>query len=103
MCYKMRVKTRIAIAVSILLFIAEGINYSQSAPFFPNEAELKKGQSEFIVGAISSCFDFSTLIFTLCLPFFAKPELNKLFFVWGAVIGALSNIGFGVLGTITGN
>ena len=103
MCYEIRLKTKIAIVVSIFLFIAEGINYSQAASFFPNEAELKKGQSKFIVGAISSCFDFSMLIFSFCLPFFAKPELNKLFFVWGAVIGAIANIVFGVVGSVTGS
>ncbi|XP_075242511.1 MFS-type transporter SLC18B1-like isoform X2 [Convolutriloba macropyga] len=98
MCYQIGVKTTIAIAFSLFLFIAEGINYSQLAPFFPNEAELNKDLSKFLVGAISSCFDFSTLIFTLCLPLVARPELNKFFFVWGAIIGALANMGFGVLG-----
>ena len=88
----------IALGVSLMLFVAEGINYSQLAPFFPNEAELRKGLTEFQVGAISSCFDFSTLIFSAFLPLVAKPELNKFFFISGTTLGAVANMCFGVLG-----
>ena len=97
-CSGLSCKLVIALGFSIFLFIAEGINYSQLAPFFPNEAEVNKGVSKFLVGVISSCFDFSTLVFSLLLPLCAKPQLNKFFFVWGAIIGAIANMGFGMLG-----
>ena len=39
---RLSVSIIISISVALFLFVAEGINYSQLAPFFPNEAELNK-------------------------------------------------------------
>ena len=37
-------KLFVALGLSILIYMADGINLSQLAPFFPNEAELNKGK-----------------------------------------------------------
>ncbi len=97
MTTRLSLRLKIGIVASFILFISEGINFSQLAPFFPNEAELRKGMSELDVGIINSSFDFANIIFCAILPFVAKPELNKFFFLWGAAFGAVGNICFGVL------
>ncbi|XP_063713908.1 MFS-type transporter SLC18B1-like [Symsagittifera roscoffensis] len=93
-------KLFVALGLSILIYMADGINLSQLAPFFPNEAELNKGVSELLVGAITGCFDFSMLFFSILLPFVVKPEWNKLLFFSGALLGALFNMVFGLVDVI---
>ena len=93
----MKLRSFIALVVGCCLFVAEGINYSQLAPFFPTEAETKKGLDEFHVGIVNSSFDIATIFFTAVLAVVATPELNKFFFLWGAFIGAVALICFGVL------
>lgn len=92
-----RTRTVVSLLVGCVLFISEGVNYSLLAPFFPNEAEQRKGLTEFQVGVINSCFDAANILFTFVLAAVAKPELNKFFFLWGATFGAVSNICFGIL------
>ena len=95
--FGIKLRNFIALAVGCLLFIAEGINYSQLAPFFPTEAETKKGLDAFHVGIVNSSFDVAIVSFTAVLAVVSRPELNKFFFLWGAVIGAVALICFGVL------
>ena len=97
-CCDLSHKTAIALSCGLILFVAEGINYSLMAPFFPNEAERKKDISKFVVGAIVASNDVANIVFSILLPLCAKPELNKFFFVSGAIIGATANICLGLLG-----
>ena len=65
-------KLFVALGLSILIYMADGINHSQLAPFFPNEAERNKGKSrcEFSEGfdpvtikKVPILYYFSTSIF----------------------------------------
>ena len=94
---KLSKKDVVAITIGLFLFVAEGINYSLIAPFFPTEAEEKKNISHVMVSLISCCFDVSNFVFTPLLAAIATPEMSKFFFITGATFAAVANVCFGVL------
>ena len=79
------------------LYVFQGINYSQLAPYFPNDAQNDKGVSTTVIGLITGAFDISDMFAAFLLASFMSAETQKLFFCYGAFISAVCSILFGCM------
>ena len=52
-------KTIMSLTFAYILYILQGVNYSQLAPFYPNIAKDDKGVSTTVIGLITGAFDIS--------------------------------------------
>ena len=72
---------KISIVVSLLLFVSEGINYSQLAPFFPNEAELNKAMNNSCYSSLPSHMNLKTSPSPPPAPAHPSPRIHAIFLV----------------------
>ena len=98
----LKINQFVPLLLGLILFIAEGVNYSQIGPFFPSEASANKNVSTTFIGVITGTFDAANFLTAIILAFFISPENQKHFFCGGALLSATCNGFFGVMGYIDG-
>ena len=97
MMFELNKQESYVLILGFSLYVFQGINYSQLAPYFPNDAQNDKGVSTTVIGLITGAFDISDMLAAFLLARFMSSETQKSFFCYGAFISAVCSILFGCM------